>query len=809
MEYRRTTKAEARKWTVDDLMRGLASLKLTGRQKLDELLPQILQALNSRPAASGASSSKETQPSQISQVQQKSNVPIHMKSTEAQNPVKPNQQSSRPVFSELSPLNTPVNLQDTPAVPDVRIAQGLDPKDLMTPTNKKILKPAPSDLRDSVSAKENKVERRASTRKSMTKPIYRNEQESENEEADFDKDSEYEEASSSSRRKLNSKEELQKAKDREEKKHKREEVRKHKEWEKEYHRTERAMRQRANARMKENDRIERANRKEAEREHKSNGRMYARHLQRIKRDTVSKKQFLENRKKAMMQNIKNLRLTPDTNINDEISVQVEEDGIISNFTDVLPFNSPYFSQLVYAFRNPFNNTKVIRKFVKDACELEQKCYLSNIRDPYFAARFYRGHFMTGLLGSNGNCDYGLSYSYALDGDDDLRIIEDRWTAEVQYGLLCMFENVFVQDGVVEFTKKMEIEALGKVKIVWDRRTFNDEVIADRMRKMTHFVHKFLLIINMWKRRHPNTKHLRVVRYFFHIMEVLVVPVPLDGQEPIYQDVLPSDKKFRYTLVRDMLFWLPAHVGDLTDKVHCLRQEFYDLARQLFAVILDEWDLVMGVTIEEAGFLNRLRLASMRLECFHSQSTKPIVDMLPYCKPMDIRGVTGKQMNILSQYSVKPITWSRSSTLKDASYCQSNKNSGSVKPRCIRPECAEALSHTVLVDHLPHCTPADYRSGFGYETAGRSRKDAQKLEEDEFLRPIRRSRSCFTRFKCDKYNIKELSAAQKSRASYWKRFLEDRDCRRPLVDVYGNVSRAHVERITSQYVPYHFERPDSD
>uniref|UniRef100_A0A8R1E031 Uncharacterized protein n=1 Tax=Caenorhabditis japonica TaxID=281687 RepID=A0A8R1E031_CAEJA len=282
----------------------------------------------------------------------------------------------------------------------------------------------------------------------------------------------------------------------------------------------------------------------------------------------------------------------------------------------------YLEQFSETIRNGKTRWGVIAKFLKKSSETTKTTtrFWDKIKDPYFEIRLQRlRHYEDQQWGSRPCPDFGLSISPA---EMCLKLNED-WTASKQEELREfsdpeVFEKV-PYDEVVYVADQFEFLSLRDVPIMMGKP-------ADREinQGLKYLIQKFHMLIDMWKAQEKGRHLPRVCHYFkFYVRHELGGIGNLD------------ESKFKYKFIRDMLFFLPVHLGDLRDFICLPRAETVDLSRQLIHVLLNDMPLLFTELYEADIYaLYRLELSALRLEL----PLQPMRDWLPFWRPSDNIGV---------------------------------------------------------------------------------------------------------------------------------------------------------------------------
>ncbi|CAI2355939.1 unnamed protein product [Caenorhabditis sp. 36 PRJEB53466] len=246
-----------------------------------------------------------------------------------------------------------------------------------------------------------------------------------------------------------------------------------------------------------------------------------------------------------------------------------------------------------------------------------------LKDPFWELRMLRWDHVKAREYIKPGPDFDLSI--AKPGDE-YQLVEDEWQEP--------------EDSKLEWSDVVQQEPFSAMKYLSDKlHTVSiREVVFDtcpsafdlpteeRESAIRYMCHKFRLLLLMWKATHQNECYPRVGHYFLFLLEKVFgekqdidAPVSFDGAEG----------REKYLLLRDTLFWLPLHFGDVRREIHAPRNHLTTVARQMFHTLLNDWPLLWSRCPEdELHMLYRLEVASYRLEA----ALPPIKDWLPHLRP---------------------------------------------------------------------------------------------------------------------------------------------------------------------------------
>ncbi|PIC20103.1 hypothetical protein B9Z55_025412 [Caenorhabditis nigoni] len=427
---------------------------------------------------------------------------------------------------------------------------------------------------------------------------------------------------------------------------------------------ERSEKRRKMVQKKREERQWREQQKELKEQERSDNAFANLQIRKLAHWKAQEKKYGVGRQKSMKETIKMLKIRAAAK---KVQVRVPfkkfEEPNSSSISLLVPIqrfsrsekHSEYFKQLENHYRSS-PNFKALHAFAAEAAKFSEKHYFGSISDPYFKAQGLRCKWVDArYIGVGKKPDFGLDIS---NGDK----MPSTWTQEIQKNLPERFYALEAKENLPKL-----VEAIGskQFKLLDLTPEFSCLDSAKKMAKIEFVVDKFLLLLKMWKIQHKDMQYPRVVLYFFFVMESIVKTVPLQSKEAVIFDFVAGSKDTRYELVKNMLFWLPIHLGDLAGTCHVPQSETIDLARQMMAVLLDEWPIVMGMRLEDQDVLERIQLAAIRLECHNSMEKDEIQDWLPFFKPKNREGVEGVYSDVKEkrQKALRRVWASRKTTVE--------------------------------------------------------------------------------------------------------------------------------------------------
>ncbi|UMM43162.1 hypothetical protein L5515_018751 [Caenorhabditis briggsae] len=427
---------------------------------------------------------------------------------------------------------------------------------------------------------------------------------------------------------------------------------------------ERSEKRRKTEQKKREDKKWREQQKELKEQERSDNALANLKIRKIAHRKAQDKKFIIGRQKSMKEVIKMLK---ERTIATDVQVRVPSKKFeepnnfsISHLVPIQRFSrsgtkSEYFKQLENHYRTS-PNFKAIHAFATEATKLSEKHYFGSISDPFFKAREFRCKWVDArYIGVGKQPDFGLDVSYADKMPSD-------WKQEIQKKL----PQRFYELGAKENLPKL-VEAIGskQYKLLDLTPEFSRLDSAKKMAKVEYIVDKFLLLLKIWKIKHTDTQYPRVVLYFFFVMESVMKTVPLQSREAVIFDFVGGSNDAKYELVKNMIFWLPVHLGDLAGTCHVPQPEMIDLSRQMLAVLLNEWPVAMGMRLEDQDLLERIQLAALRLECHNSMEKDEIREWLPFFKPKNREGAEGVYSDVKEkrQNSLRRVWASRKTTVE--------------------------------------------------------------------------------------------------------------------------------------------------
>ncbi|EFP09699.1 hypothetical protein CRE_21956 [Caenorhabditis remanei] len=337
---------------------------------------------------------------------------------------------------------------------------------------------------------------------------------------------------------------------------------------------------------------------------------------------------------------------PSFNSKERASRSFSADGRRKDLEDVTAVTATppkwlYWTMLRDAKKIMRSNYGKVAKFAMDTSNLVEEHYLSFLPDPFAKAAALRFDWaketnwgsgeLTKSIGqlitfcfSAPDADYCLNLSpeelYAGYGTAFTPL--DQSNKASSYSGL----KVTKSDHILKFAQFLKMFPLRKMEL----KVVKEINLTKRIPSLEYFVEKFIFLFKVWKISNKDTPYPRVYHYFLHVVSN-IMDIKIGRLE--YNDSIPEDEETRFNLVRDLLFWLPLHIGDLTDKIHSPRECFVGLARQLLAVLVDEWIVECAeVHEEELQVLFRLQLAALRLECYDVFNEETPVDPAPFFRP---------------------------------------------------------------------------------------------------------------------------------------------------------------------------------
>ncbi|CAO4386521.1 unnamed protein product [Caenorhabditis nigoni] len=427
---------------------------------------------------------------------------------------------------------------------------------------------------------------------------------------------------------------------------------------------ERSEKRRKMAQKKRDDKQWREQQKELKEQERSDNAFANLQIRKMAHQKVQEKKYGVGRQKSMKETIKMLKeRTTSTAAKVRVPYKTFKEPNSFSISRLEPIRrhsrsgkqTEYFKLLQKLFRSK-PNAKAIHAFAVESTKLPEKHYFGSISDPFFQARVLRCKWIEArYIGVGKKPDFGLDIS-----DDDK--MPNEWKQEIQKNLPERFYALEAKENLPKL-----VEAIGskQYKLLDLTPEFSCLDSAKKMAKIEFVVDKFLLLLKMWKIQHTDMQYPRVVLYFFFVMESIVKTVPLQSTEAVIFDFVGGLKDTRYELVKNMLFWLPIHLGDLAGACHVPQSEMIDLTRQMLAVLLDEWPIVMGMRLEDQDVLERTQLAAIRLECHNSMEKDEIQDWLPFFKPKNREGVEGVYSDVKEkrQKALRRVWASRKTTVE--------------------------------------------------------------------------------------------------------------------------------------------------